>query len=134
MKHARRLKKRLKAAWVCLTGDMWLLSTCHKGYLQRFRSAEDVDIAKAVSRAIFLRRQTGINGLDWEHLFVRCEMIDTIMNDPSVLVVSENETGRIMASHSLTYGGGATLEDLAGAAERYGEEEKEYVKYGNFGS
>jgi len=79
---------------------------------------EDVAEAMLFSQLLDMKDQLGHVGIG-----ARMGMLETIMKDPSVLLISETEQGEIAACHSLGASGKASLGELAEAAETYANEE-----------
>lgn len=114
------IKGRVKAAWWCLTSRWWLM-TCYKRLSLRVIGSDDVeDVAEAMlfSQLLDMKGQLGHAGVG-----ARIGMIETIMKDPSVLLISETEQGDVAACHSLGVNGKVSLGELAEAAETYANEE-----------
>lgn len=118
--NCKEIKERVKAAWGCLTSRWWLLCYYRRKFLRVVGNDNKVDIAEALLEDFLSERkeELGCAGMK-----ARMDMIDAVIHDTSVLLVSEIEKGRVAACFSLGSEGKVKLGELAEAAETFANEE-----------
>ncbi len=118
----KELKRRLQAAWQCLTGRVWFVCIPKRNILGIYGSLDRQTATEMMVEGYMCERFRKEGLTEYlKQCSVRCEMIETIMYDPTVFLLSETEQGDITASYAATGAGTATPEDIAGAAEAYAE-------------